>query len=191
MRTTAILIGPQHACDLLERHVELSSQPPVILGRVRVGDAAGSTAVTAASTAVTAGSPWLGGLHELESICATRRPTIALITLPAQMSELLLSIRTRLRRLGIADRFIPSIDDLIAGIGPRTEIDIDLQRLIGRPPRLLDEESIRAVVGGRTVVVTGAGGSIGSELCRIIANYGPSKIVMVDINTPTPTSSTA
>ena len=180
MRTTAILIGPKHACDLLERQLELSSQPPVVLGRVMVGDAAGSTAVTAASTAATAGSPWLGALHELESICATRRPTTALITLPAQMSELLLSIRTRLRRLGIADRFIPSIDDLIAGIGPRTEIDIDLQRLIGRPPRLLDEESIRAVVGGRTVVVTGAGGSIGSELCRIIANYGPSKIVMVE-----------
>ncbi len=170
MRTTAILIGTHHACDLLGRHLELSSEPPVVIGRVLVGDPPAG--------AVTAGT--LGSIHELESICATRRPTLALVTLPSQMSELLLTIRTRLRRMGIQDRFIPSIDDLIAGIGPRTEIDIDLQRLIGRPPRLLDEHAIRAVVGGRTVVVTGAGGSIGSELCRIIANYAPGKIVMVE-----------
>jgi FlaA1/EpsC-like NDP-sugar epimerase len=170
MRTTAILIGPAASCDLLERQLALLPTPPVVLGRIHVGP----------ETAPGAGAPVLGSLEQLESICATRRPALALVTLPAPMSELLTSIRTRLRRLGVADRFMPALEDQLAGVGPRTEIDVDLQRLIGRPPRRIDEDSIRAVVGGRTVLVTGAGGSIGSELCRIIARYGPGKLVFVE-----------
>jgi len=169
-RTTAILIGPAASCDLLERQLGLLPSAPVVLGRVHVGPE-----LTAGS-----GAPVLGTLEQLEAICATRQPGLALITLPAQMSELLLAIRTRLRRMGIADRFMPALQDQLAGIGPRTEIDIDLQRLIGRPHRRIDEDAIRAVVGGRTVLVTGAGGSIGSELCRIIARFGPGKIVLVE-----------
>ena len=170
MRTTAILIGPASACDLLERQLALLPAAPVVLGRIHVGPEATPGA----------GTPVLGSLEQLESICATRTPAMALVTLPAPMSELLASIRTRLRRLGIADRFMPALEDQLAGVGPRTEIDVDLQRLIGRPPRRIDEDSIRAVVGGRTVLVTGAGGSIGSELCRIIARYGPGKLVLVE-----------
>jgi FlaA1/EpsC-like NDP-sugar epimerase len=170
MRTTAILIGPSALCDALERQLALLAEAPVVLGRVHVGpdESAG------------AGAPVLGTLEQLEAICATRTPALALVTLPAAMSELLLSIRTRLRKLGIADRFMPSLEDQLAGVGPRTEIDVDLQRLIGRPPRWIDEDAIRAVVGGRTVLVTGAGGSIGSELCRIIARYNPGKLVFVE-----------
>ena len=170
MRTTAILIGPPALCDTLERQLALLPETPILLGRVHVGHA----------DARGAGSPVLGTLEQLETVCASRTPSMALVTLPAPMSELLLSIRTRLRKLGVADRFMPSIEDQIAGIGPRTEIDIDLQRLIGRPPRWIDEDAIRAVVGGRTVLVTGAGGSIGGELCRIIARFNPGKLVLVE-----------
>jgi FlaA1/EpsC-like NDP-sugar epimerase len=178
MRTTAIVIGPAASCELLERQLALVPSSPVVLGRVLVGpapvDAGGNQVLGSIPGSV------LGTLDALESICATRRPGVALVTLPAAMSELLLAIRTRLRRLGVADRFMPALEDQLAGVGPRTEIDIDLQRLIGRPPRMLDEAAIRAVVGGRTVLITGAGGSIGSELSRIVARYGPSKIVLVE-----------
>jgi FlaA1/EpsC-like NDP-sugar epimerase len=174
MRTTAIVIGPAASCELLERQLALVPSAPVVLGRVLVGPA------PAGSNAFDGETPILGTLDALESICATRKPGVALVTLPAAMSELLLAIRTRLRRLGVADRFMPALEDQLAGVGPRTEIDIDLQRLIGRPPRMLDEAAIRAVVGGRTVLITGAGGSIGSELSRIVARYGPSKIVLVE-----------
>ncbi|MFM7133203.1 MAG: polysaccharide biosynthesis protein [Planctomycetota bacterium] len=167
MRTTALLIGTEAACDQLERQLAVLPAPPVVLGRVLVGPAS-------------AGATALGTIDELESVCATRRPASALIALPAGMSDLLLSIRTRLRRIGVTDRFMPTLDDQLAGVGPRTEIDIDLQRLIGRPARTIDEAAIRAVVGGRTVVVTGAGGSIGSEIARIVARYGPAKLVLVE-----------
>jgi FlaA1/EpsC-like NDP-sugar epimerase len=167
MRNIAILIGTESACTQLERHITVAGERPMVIGRVLVGQ-------------TSANAERLGSLDELESIVARRKPSIALVTLPSQMSELLASIRTRLRRLGIAERFVPPIDDLLAGIGPRTEIDIDLQRLIGRPARRIDEDAIRAVVGGRTVVVTGAGGSIGSEICRIVARYNPGKLVFVE-----------
>jgi FlaA1/EpsC-like NDP-sugar epimerase len=179
MRTTAILIGTEAACDQLERQLDLLPAGPVILGRVHAGSVAAS-APAAGGGIRAAGSPVLGTLAELEQVCATRRPGLALIALPAAMADLLLTIRTRLRRLGVADRFMPLLEDQVAGVGPRTEIDVDLQRLVGRPPRAIDERAIRAVVGGRTVVVTGAGGSIGSELCRIVARYGPEKLVMVE-----------
>ena len=170
MRQTAILIGPPSLCALLEQQLSLVADAPIVLGRVHVGPGDPSEA----------GAPVLGTLEQLEGICATRTPALALVTLPAPMSELLLSIRTRLRKLGIADRFMPALADQLAGVGPRTEIDVDLQRLIGRPPRRVDEDAIRAVVGGRTVLVTGAGGSIGGELCRIIARYNPGKLVLVE-----------
>ena len=170
MRTTAILIGPASLCDQLERQLSIMPDAPVLLGRVHVGP----------DGVAGAGAPVLGQLEELEAICATRRPALALVTLPAAMSELLATVRTRLRKLGIADRFMPTLADQIAGVGPRTEIDVDLQRLIGRPPRWIDEDAIRAVVGGRTVLVTGAGGSIGGELCRIIARFNPGKLVLVE-----------
>jgi FlaA1/EpsC-like NDP-sugar epimerase len=170
MRTSAILIGPASLCDQLERQLALLPDAPVVLGRVHVGP----------EREAGAGSPVLGPIEQLEAICATRRPALALVTLPAAMSELLATVRTRLRRLGIADRFMPSLADQVAGRRPRTEIDVDLQRLIGRPPRWIDEDAIRAVVGGRTVLVTGAGGSIGGELCRIIARFNPGKLVLVE-----------
>ncbi|MFZ9881300.1 MAG: polysaccharide biosynthesis protein [Phycisphaerales bacterium] len=171
MANTAILIGPPSACNALERQIALVAEPPVVLGRVHVGVCASSAKGS---------SPVLGTLDELESVCATRRPAMALISLPSVMSELLMSVRTRLRRMGIADRFMPTLEDQIAGIGPRTEIYVAMQRLIGRHPRTIYEAAILAVVGGRTVVVTGAGGSIGSELCRIIARFGPEKLVLIE-----------
>lgn len=183
MRSTAILIGPPADCDLLEQQLALldagapaaaSGRAPKVLGRVEIGHRPAGARAGHGATAV------LGLLEDLETICAVERPELALITLPAPMWELLLSIRTRLRRLGVADRYMPGLDDQIAGVGPRTEIDIDLQRLIGRAPRSVDEKAIQAVVGGRTVVVTGAGGSIGSELCRIVARFNPGKLVMVE-----------
>lgn len=143
MRTTAILIGPAASCDLLERQLALLPLAPVILGRVHVGPDATPGA----------GAPVLGNLEQLESICATRRPGLALITLPAPMADLLAAIRTRLRKLAITDRFMPALEDQLAGVGPRTEIDVDLQRLIGRAPRQVDETAIRAVIGRSKSVV--------------------------------------
>src|SRR5690606_23894821 len=122
----------------------------------------------------------LGTTDELEAIIARRQPAMALICLPAVMKDLIASLRTRLRRLGVADRFVPTLEDLVAGIGPRTHLDIDLTQLLNRPARQFDKEAVRSVIENKRVLITGAGGSIGSELSRIAARFKPQQLVLID-----------
>ncbi|MBL9148843.1 MAG: polysaccharide biosynthesis protein [Phycisphaerae bacterium] len=175
MATTALLIGTVQTVRTLERQLALLPEPPVVLGcllhdwpygdppRKHVRDI-----------------PILGSLDALEDSCERLRPSVALVSLPAPMHDLITALRTRLRRLAVKDRFFPTLEDQLAGVGPRTEFDVDLGTLIGRAPRELDEAAIDRVIRGKTVVVTGAGGSIGSELCRIIARFQPDRLVMVE-----------
>ena len=56
--------------------------------------------------------------------------------------------------------------------------NIELDDLLGRDPVLLDESHLKAWIHGRSIMITGAGGSIGSELCRQIARYEPARLVL-------------
>jgi FlaA1/EpsC-like NDP-sugar epimerase len=173
--STAVLIGPPELCRRLERQLDLMDQRPVTLGWI---------IAPAASPPFNSSDegPILGTIDELETLMARRKPTpaMALVTLPAAMKDLVAAIRTRLRKLGIADRFVPTLEDQVAGIGPRTHFDIDLTALLNRPARRIDEASVHGVIHGKCVLITGAGGSIGSELARIVARFGPSRLVLVD-----------
>ena len=78
---------------------------------------------------------------------------------------------------------VPSADELREG-GSRIDRvrDIEPDDLLGREPVKLDESALSALVSGQTVMVTGAGGSIGSELCRQIARFGPSRLVLFELS---------
>ena len=78
---------------------------------------------------------------------------------------------------------VPSADELREG-GSRIERvrDIEPDDLLGREPVKLDESALSALISGQTVMVTGAGGSIGSELCRQIARFGPSRLVLFELS---------
>ena len=127
-----------------------------------------------------ADAPMLGCLSDLEMIIAQRRPSLAIVSLPAVMADQVRAIRTRLRKLAVPDRFIATIEDQLAGVGPRSRLDIDLAELLNRPVRAIDEDSVRETIGGRRVLITGAGGSIGSELSRIVARFDPAQLVLVE-----------
>ncbi|MAC20937.1 MAG: hypothetical protein CMJ23_14890 [Phycisphaerae bacterium] len=116
----------------------------------------------------------------LESIILNHQPDLGLITLPARFAGLLDRLRTVLRRLEVPDRFVPVLEDLLAGIGPRNLPTIDPSDLLDRPAHPLDHQGIRTLCHGRRVLVTGAGGSIGGELIRRIAGYGPSELILMD-----------
>jgi FlaA1/EpsC-like NDP-sugar epimerase len=76
---------------------------------------------------------------------------------------------------------VPAISDIVAGrIRVSALRAIELDDLLGRDPVVLDEAGLRAFLGARTVLVTGAGGSIGAELCRQIARFAPSRLVLLD-----------
>jgi FlaA1/EpsC-like NDP-sugar epimerase len=77
---------------------------------------------------------------------------------------------------------VPTADELQAGTPVSDVRDIEPDDLLGRDPVVLDEAGIDAALAGRTVLVTGAGGSIGSELCRQVARHGPARLVLYELS---------
>ena len=172
--STAIIIGQPETCLQLQQQLELLPNRPIILGWVLA--AASNDNYTSQDT----DAPILGSIEQLESIIARRKPALALLSLPAAMTDLITTIRTRLRRLGIADRFMPTLIDLLNGVGPRSILDTDLSALIDRPPRQIHRDKIRTLIAGQRILITGAGGSIGSELARICSEYNPAELILVE-----------
>lgn len=79
-------------------------------------------------------------------------------------------------------KIIPGIYEIISGEATVSKIkDVELEDLLGRDPILLDNKGISEYLNDKVVLVTGAGGSIGSELCRQIVLFGPKKLVLFDI----------
>ena len=78
---------------------------------------------------------------------------------------------------------VPSADELRDGKARVDRIrDIEPEDLLGREPVQLDEAGIAETLNGKTVLITGAGGSIGSELCRQVARYGPARLVLYELS---------
>ena len=83
--------------------------------------------------------------------------------------------------LPVRTQIIPGLDEIAAGRISVSRIrDVEIEDLLGREPVQLDDENLHQFLSGRSVMVTGAGGSIGSELVRQIANYKPSQILLVE-----------
>jgi FlaA1/EpsC-like NDP-sugar epimerase len=94
-----------------------------------------------------------------------------------QVSEALANARAT----GVPCKSIPGLGELIAGKVKVSQIrEIAVENLLGRPPVYLEHDRIRKSVSGCSVLVTGAGGSIGSELCRQLAQFSPSCLVALD-----------
>jgi FlaA1/EpsC-like NDP-sugar epimerase len=84
---------------------------------------------------------------------------------------------------GLQALTVPSYDELISGSHALTTIrSIELDDLLGRDPVVLDSAGLAEWLGNRVVMVTGAGGSIGAELCRQIAKFRPARLVLFDIS---------
>lgn len=84
---------------------------------------------------------------------------------------------------GVKALTIPSYDDLISGKITVSQIrTVEPEDLLGRDPVVLDNEGLHDLLTGKTVLVTGAGGSIGSELCRQIVKFGPGRLVLFELN---------
>ena len=85
------------------------------------------------------------------------------------------------RAVGLQVLTVPSFDDLMSGRVTVSQIrNVELDDLLGRDPVRLDTAGLREWLGARTVLVSGAGGSIGAELCRQVARYQPQRIVLLE-----------
>jgi FlaA1/EpsC-like NDP-sugar epimerase len=129
-----------------------------------------------------AGLPVLGDLAQARHFAELHGATHLIVAMPA------VSLEQRRRALDLAGATglpvltVPSSAELLAGRRLNEVRDIEPEDLLGRPPVQLDEAGIMECLQGRTVMVTGAGGSIGSELCRQIARYGPRAVVLYELS---------
>jgi FlaA1/EpsC-like NDP-sugar epimerase len=124
-----------------------------------------------------------GGLafSGLPALHAAHPFTGALVCLPAA-SVTALKVRAALRSLKIAERTVPTFAELIDAPAPTRALggEVDLVELIGRTPYGIDRRAVERILAGKRVLITGAGGSIGSELCRIAATFHPEQLIMME-----------
>ncbi len=131
------------------------------------------------------GVPIVGGTKDLAQIAALNQADEILICIPSATHPQMHDILDASRRSNLPVRSLPSLTELIRGTGRGTASRRDLRSpriedLLQREEISVDVEEARQIVGGKTVLVSGAGGSIGSELCRQIASASPRKLLLVD-----------
>ncbi|MEX2241719.1 MAG: nucleoside-diphosphate sugar epimerase/dehydratase [Burkholderiales bacterium] len=125
----------------------------------------------------------LGGLEAAGAYARRLGVTRAIIAMPGATH------RQRKRAVdlcgvaGVAVMTVPSYADLVSGkVSVSALRNVELDDLLGRDPVQLDDAGLRALIAGKCVLVTGAGGSIGSELCRQIVRYAPGRLVLLDLS---------
>src|SRR5699024_1560323 len=102
------------------------------------------------------------------------------IAIPSLHNGALEKIITECNKTNVQVQMIPKIEDLMTGKVSVSHLkNVEVEDLLGRDPVKLDINAISEYVKGRTVMVTGAGGSIGSEICRQLMRFTPGKIVLV------------
>jgi FlaA1/EpsC-like NDP-sugar epimerase len=114
----------------------------------------------------------------LPSIVASQTIETVLIAMPSATGAEMTSILKLCHEAGVPYKTVPSLAEIINATGLATQIrDVAVEDLLGRNPVHIEESEIRARIEGKVVAVTGAAGSIGSELCRQIALFRPAAIV--------------
>jgi len=127
------------------------------------------------------GVPVLGGLSELASRVREQQVEEVFICIPSATRSQMKLILEGCRECGIPVRTLPSLAELVDGrVSPRDLRSVRIEDLLQREEVKADPAFVREVVGDRVVLVTGAGGSIGSELCRQIASGCPRKLILVE-----------
>jgi len=124
--------------------------------------------------------PILGRTVELESVVAQRGVDEVIIAVPSAPGYFVRCMIKQCRKSGVPFKIVPGVREIIKGDVHIEQIrEVRVEDLMGRESVDLDLESAREILAGKTVLVTGAGGSIGSELCRQIARIGPRALVLL------------
>ena len=132
------------------------------------------------------GVPVLGALDTLCDMVRKHRIEKVVIAMPSVGKRKIREIVRSCDKARVRVKTLPGIGELIQGQVSVSHIkDVEIEDLLGREQVQLDEAGIRRYLAGKKVLVTGAGGSIGSEICRQVARFAPAKIVLLD-NAETP-----
>lgn len=128
-----------------------------------------------------AGIPVLGATTDLPELVARHAVDELVLSVAAASGPALRDLVRRCERVQLPLRIIPGVHELLDGRVHVSRIrEVTVEDLLGRPAVDLDLAAIRRLLTGKCVLITGAGGSIGSELCRQVAAFAPARLVLVE-----------
>ncbi|MCB1554983.1 MAG: polysaccharide biosynthesis protein [Xanthomonadales bacterium] len=129
------------------------------------------------------GVPVLGEISRLPEIARGVAAEMVLIAMPTATNQQMQRVVELCESIGIAFRTVPRLQDVVEGKASFTALkEVAIEDLLGRDPVSLDWSAIRLSIQGRRVLVTGGGGSIGSELCRQVARLGVQQLVVLELS---------
>ncbi len=123
----------------------------------------------------------LGTGEDVREICDKYDVDDIVIAMPAASAAVRKKVVRTCSDTGRNVKIVPSLDEMVNGKQISSIRRINIEDLLAREPIVLDNNELAELITGRTVAVTGGGGSIGSELCRQIAKYRPKRLVIIDI----------
>lgn len=131
------------------------------------------------------GVPVLAPIIYLGDMAPRRRIQEAIIAIPTASGETMRGIVSACQIAGVKFRTLPGVDQILdGGISVNLIREVAIEDLLGREPVHLEEEALQRFLRGKRVMVTGAGGSIGAELCRQILRFGPESLLLVEQSEP-------
>ena len=127
------------------------------------------------------GVPVLGGRDAMADVAAATGATVLVIAIARARGTVIRQLTARAEEAGLTPKVIPTVSELLSGSARIAGVrDPRISDLLGRRPVRTDVQAVAGQLTGQRILVTGAGGSIGSELCRQLHRFGPAELIMLD-----------
>lgn len=173
-KTNVLIVGAGQAGEIILREILANKNLPYNL----IGFVDDSRAKRNASLH---GYPILGNTRDIPKLAHKYSLSTIFIAVPSASGKAKRRIMMTCKRTGLTVKTLPSVGELLTGKAVVNALrDFQIEDLLGRAPVILDEASIGDYVRNKTVMITGAGGSIGSELCRQVARFSPTRLVLFE-----------
>ncbi len=127
------------------------------------------------------GNPVVGGIESLPEVLASEKASHVILAMPSAAADACRRATDLAVEAGAHVFTVPGLEDVMGGRVAISSIrPVEIEDLLGREPVWIDTRHVADMVGGKSILVTGAGGSIGSELCRQLVRFGPRKLVLFE-----------
>jgi FlaA1/EpsC-like NDP-sugar epimerase len=123
----------------------------------------------------------VGGVEDVHLLIQDSPVDTAIVAIPSATSVQMKRIHKLLSDLNLEIKTLPALHEIIEGSSPVTQLrDVNISDLLGREEIRIDSEQVANLIAGKVVLVTGAGGSIGSELCRQVLKRRPARLLLME-----------
>lgn len=128
-------------------------------------------------------APVLGPLDDLPEALRNHATKHVILAMPSANSEVLQKAANLATRAGAMVLTVPGLSELMGGrVAINSMRPVKIEDLLGRQPVSIDTDHVQHMLNGKTILITGAGGSIGSEICRQLAAFSPKRLVLLEAN---------